>query len=360
MCVGVRVLLIFFLITVFYIANAFADPLPKRQPARDYRPLYGTSYSFEQAVWYGLSGRTEFVRLIDEYNFDWVRLPFFWDEPYDMHIADLKFAISEAQRRDIKVVIALGAKTPYYPEYHFPDEAASKVKFGEVIDSRHPIAEDILDIDRKVIRDLSGYDNIAYWQIENEPLTGNINNWKIDPSLIEAEIETVRGSDPGKRPIILNHVAAPSYDRRYKKLLDILKPGDVLGVGAYFKTQGVDLAAFNIFGAEIHIPWPKWFTWPVQSWGVLSPDYARLKKETAEKDVDLWILEMQAEPYIRVFDDASQKEFAFSADDITKANEYLRSLQIKSIGLWGAHFWRYREKNGDDSWARTIKSLTND
>jgi hypothetical protein len=195
--------------------------------------------------------------------------------------------------------------------------------------------------------------------VENEPYLANVNNWKIEDSLIAAEIDVVRKGDPKKRPVILSHVGPAVFDRKWKRLAGHLQPGDVVGVNAYFKTQGTNLFAFSIFGNNVYVPWPKFFVWPVQSWTFLSPDYAYLKKELSKSGVDLWILEMQAEPYIRLIDDANRSESFYKPDDIAKADKYLRSFQIKSIGLWGAGYWQFRESVGDNSWRNAVNNLVN-
>lgn len=360
-----RLILVIILLVVAYVANAFVNPFPDResQSQSNKRPLYGFTYSFEQAGWYGLSPRESYIKLLDEVKFDWVRLPFFWNqminENGELKIEDLEFATQEAQKRNIGVIIALGTRTPYYPEYKWPNEVASKVKFGDTIDINHPAAADILQIDRKLVEQLSGYDNITYWQIENEPFLAAINNWKIDTSLLEAEVKVVREADPGGRPIILNHVGPATLDKRYKKLLELLTPGDILGVNAYFKTQGVDILAFKIFGREVHIEWPRWLVFPNHSWLFLSPDYDQLKRETQAKGVDLWILEVQAEPYIRKVEEARADEFFYTAQDLIKADKFMKSWDVESIGLWGVHFWQYRQSLGDNSWVEAVKSVVN-
>lgn len=357
-------LLIFFTLFVFVI-TAFLNPIPVRKIKTDYRPLYGFSYSFEQAGWYGAKGREDYVRMLDEFEFDWVRLPFFWnwmvnkDGSFNKDFADLKFAIEEAQKRNVKVIVALGAKTPYFPEYHWPKEIEERVKFGEVIGADHAVAGDILAIDKKVVSELAPFDNIAYWQVENEPLIGNVNKWKIDSSLVSKEVDVVRQSDPKKRPIILNHAATGFYDTSWKKLLPILKKGDVFAVNAFFKTKGTDLVTTQILGREIHVLWPDHFVWPVHSWFVFSPNYSKIKREVAKNGNDLWILEMQSEPYIKKIEEADDPLLTFVPEDIIAGENFLRSYQVKSIGFWGAHFWQYRRANGDDSWTKVVEQIVN-
>lgn len=358
-----RILFVFFLLLVIYISYAFANPFPIRKSGIETKPSYGFTYIFDDAGWYGLDPRESYMKLLDEFDFQWVRLPFFWDQMVDangnLKLDDLIFAISEAQKRDVEVVIALGAKTPSYPEFHWPEEIASKVRFGEVIAASHPAASEILEIDGKVVRALASFDNISHWQVENEPYAANIRNLKIDKSLIEKEVEVVRSADPRARPIILNHVGPATVDRRWKPLLNLLKPDDILSVNAYFKTQGVYLLAFSFLGNQIEIRWPRWFTFPTQSWLFLSPDYKSIKEEAQSKNVGFWLLEMQAEPYIRTLDDANKKDFAFTPEDLSKADLLLRSQDVETIGLWGVHFWQYREKLGDSSWMSAAKKIVN-
>ncbi len=369
----VRSLLLIFLIVVIYVANAFANPIPRRKFDKNFKPIYGTSYSFEQAGWYGLDGRQNYLRMLEDFKFDWVRLSFFWDQmallrsdgtsegqaryEFNDNFDDLKFAIDEARKRNVKVIVAIGVKTPYFPEYHWPKDVAAKVKFGQRITADHPVASDILEIDRKVVEALSAYDNIAYWQVENEPLVGNVNKWKIDPGLIAKEVEIVRSVDPQKRPIILNHAAVGFYDRSWLQLLPILKPGDVFAVNAFFKTKGKDLITAKIFGRELHILWPDHLVWPVHSWGILSPNFESIKKRVEANGNKFWVLEVQAEPYIKKLEEADDPFLSFSARDIEAVDGFLKSYRFESVGLWGVHFWQYRAKHGDSSWIKTVSGV---
>ncbi|MBI3282803.1 cellulase family glycosylhydrolase [Candidatus Curtissbacteria bacterium] len=359
----VRFLFILLLLFAAYVAHAFSNPFPTSKSGSQIKPSYGFTYIFDDAVWYGLDTRASLIKLLDEFDFQWVRLPFFWDQMTDengnLKLDDLIFAISEAQKRDVKVVIALGAKTPSYPEFHWPEKIASRVKFGETIGANHPIATDILEIDRKVVEQLAQFDNISHWQIENEPFLANINNIKIDKSLIAAEVRAVRTADSKRRPIILSHVGPATIDGRWRLLLDLLQPGDVLAVNAYFKTQGVYLLSFSLSGNRIDIRWPRWFTFPSQSWLFLSPNYKSIKEEVESKNIDFWVLEMQAEPYIRSLEDAKRSEFPFTAEDLAKADLLLRTRGVETIGFWGVHFWQYRESIGDKSWIRAVKEIVN-
>lgn len=352
--------LLIFLILFAIIFNAFLNPFPKKNVPEGFKPSYGISFSFEQAGWYGLDAKKAYVELLDSAKFDWVRLPFFWDQMTgqngELKVESLKFGIEEAKKRNVKVVIALGAKTPYYPEYHLPEDVKSRTKFGDTFTLNHAIAADLLAVDRAVISELSKYDNVAYWQVENEPLLANVNGWRVGPSLIQAEINVVKGSDPRKRPIILNHVGPAVFDKKYKPLLAMLETGDVFGVNAYFKTQGTYLFSFKL-GRQINVPWPKWLVWPVQSWVGFSTDFEDVKKEVENRGLKFWVLEMQAEPYVRTKSDINKTFDYFKAIDISRADAFLRASRVESVGLWGSSYWVYKKKAGDSSWIDEVRSL---
>lgn len=355
------VLLLFIL--VIYVANAFLNPFPSRNVPEGFNPKYGTSFSFEQSGWYGQDPHKSFEKLITEHKFDWVRVPFFWDQMTDsdgnLKIDDLKFAAETAKAHNTKLIIAIGAKTPYHPEYHIPASLSSKLKFGDTIDANHAIASDILAINKKVVIALSAYESIGWWQVENEPYLANINNWQIDKEFLKKEVGEVRNSDPKKRPIILVTHSPHFIDGEWKDFFEILKPGDVFGINVFFKVQGPQLISFSIFGRETRIVWPKGFSMPAQSWLLISPDFLALKKYSESRNVEMWVMEMQAEPYIRTLEDAKRTSFEFTAGDISKADNFLKTYRIKSVGLWGANFWQFRESLGDESWMKAVDGIIN-
>ena len=362
----IRVFLLIFFVAFVFIVMAFLNPIPTRPTKTVDRPMYGVSYSFEQAGWFGVDPRKDYIQMLEEFKFDWVRLPFFWNQMVDpttdefnKNFEDLKFAIGEAQKRNVKVIVAIGAKTPYFPEYHWPKDIEDQVKFGEVIGADHEVTDDILAIDKKVVLELSPFDNIAFWQVENEPFVGNVNKWKIASSLVVKEAEVVRKTDPKNRPIILNHAATGFYDNSWQALLPILKEGDVFAVNAFFKTKGTDLISAKLLGKEIHLPWPDHLVWPVHSWFVFSPDFSKIKKDVEANGNDLWVLEMQSEPYIKKIEEAKDPLLSFEPKDIAAADKFLRSYDIKSIGFWGVHFWQYRKDRGDSSWNEAVKQIVN-
>ena len=355
-------MLFFVLFCIFlYVLNAFINPFPAKSVPEGFRPKYGTSFNFEESKWFGQDPREQYIKMLDTYKLDWVRLPFFWDKALkadgSLDLEDIKFAITEAEKRNVKRIVAVGVKTPYHPEFHIPEKYQSKVKFGDTITTSHPIADEVLKTTQKVVAELSVYDNIGWWQVENEPFLANINNVEIDRDFLAKEVILVRETDPLHRPIILTNHGPSSFDSEWKKYFEILEPGDIFGVNAFFKIQGPHLFSFSFGGKNFQVPWPSYVSWPAQSWPYLSADYAGVKKYSQNKKVQMWVMEMQAEPYIRTISDSQKRHFEFSSEDIKKADRFLKALRIDSVGLWGVNFWLYRDSLGDKSWSNSVLDM---
>lgn len=346
-----RIFLVILFVFVAYVANAFANPFPSKVKVESQSGKsisYGFSYSFEQAGWYGLDPKESYIDALEKYKFKWVRLPFFWNDSKSLD--DLEWATAEAEKRNVQVIVALGAKTPYYPEFHLPDNIKSQVKFADTISASHAIASDVLAVDKQVVERLSKFPNISYWQVENEPYLANINNVKIDRSLLSQEINVVRQTDKLNRPIMLTSDSGSYFKQNYIGLLDLMSKGDVLGVSVYFKTQGVNWAAFRIANKDFYVAWPRWLFFPVQSWGFLSPNYEKIKSEAERRGVKVWAVEVQAEPYSRALDDAKRKDLSFGAADLASADSFVKSQGFENVGFWGVSFWQFRKALSDSSW----------
>jgi len=68
---------------------------------------------------------------------------------------------------------------------------------------------------------------------------------------------------------------------------------------------------------------------------------------------------MQAEPYIKKIEQAQDPLLTYTPDDMIAADKFLKSFRIENVGLWGIHFWQYREQKGDRTWIETAKTIVN-
>lgn len=330
-------------------------PLPRKQV------FYGFSfnpYVFEQL---GLNWHSAYLKLIDSFDWEWVRLSFYWNKMVDennvLKLDDLWFQINEAEKRNINVVLVVGVKAPFYPEVYAPAELTKHFTLGENIKADSPTGKTILKVESELVPIIATSSAITYWQVENEPFAGPVNNWQIDISLLEEEMKLVRRLDPMNRPIILTHPAPYPFDSNWKKLLNLLKSGDVLGVNYFPKTRTPDIINFNLFGKHLKVKWPEFVNIPTYIWGPFSPDFKKVAKIVSNNGNKLWVMEMQAEPYLTKFNEVKGKIFVFQPEDIVKSDNQIRKSGINHIGLWGAHWWLLTAERGDSSWIEAVQQI---
>jgi len=330
-----------------------------RKPIEKSRVSYGLNFSPQVFGQTGLDWKNSYTRLLNEYNFSWVRVAFYWnqmvDENGNYHLDDLWFQLNEAEKRNVKVVLVIGAKAPYYPEIYLPEIYTKTMKFGEKISQQSEAGQKLLELEKDLVPKLATSLAITYWQVENEPFSGPVNNWTIDEGLLAKEIELVRSLDPQKRPIILTHPGPYIFDRKWQQLTKLLANKDIFGVNYFPKTRTPDIVTIHLFGKNFKINWPDFINLPVYIWGPISPDFGKVASEVSKNGNSLWIMEMQAEPYLTQFSQEKGKIFVFGPKDIIASDLQIRKYVIDHIGLWGANWWLLEEKRGNNEWLKTVE-----
>lgn len=349
-------IILFFLVILFVNYKRFSKlPIPQDEVS------YGFSFAPHPYAVAGLDWKKSYIELLDRFNFKWVRIAFYWDQSTDqagnLNLTDLTFQIEEAQKRNVSVIIAIGAKTPYYPEVYIPNHLTKDLKFGQELGNSAQIKKALLDVESNLIPKIATYSAITYWQVENEPYAGTRNNWTVGEDLLSEEIKVIKKNDPSKRPIILTHPGPFVWDHDWQKLLKHLAMGDVLAVNYFPKTRTPDVVTINLLGKDLKLIWPDFINIPVYIWGSISPDFEKVKNTVEAHGNKLWIMEMQAEPYLSEFKYARGKIFVFTPEDILKADLAIRKAGIHYIGFWGANWWLLSDKNGDSEWINMVEKV---
>ncbi|MEK7120557.1 MAG: endo-1,4-beta-xylanase, partial [Patescibacteria group bacterium] len=126
---------------------------------------YGVSFSKLHADELSLPWREVYKALIDDLEVRNFRLSAHWPmvEPkrdsYDFEAMD--FQIKESQREKAEVILAVGRRLPGWPECHIPDWA-KELSWEEQ-------KEEVMEYVEVMIERYKNYENIKYWQVENEP-----------------------------------------------------------------------------------------------------------------------------------------------------------------------------------------------
>lgn len=289
---------------------------------------FGVSFSHKYASELGLDWTEVYWAIINDLGVKDIRLAVHWDtieEDDDFYnLTDFEWMVEEAAKRDINIIMAIGRRTPRWPECHDPAWIAGLTK--EEIDRK------VLDMLEVVVNHFKGYKNIKVWQIENEPLLDLFGKCpKADKKLLEQEVALVRSLD--SRPIMITDTGELSNWTQAAQLADIF------GVTMY-KT------VWNKFIGVWRYPWP--------------PAYYYFKARRIGKKFDLdkiVVSELQAEPWAkgdeRIIDMPLWEQFnLFSRNDFMKNLDYVSRAGFKEAYLWGVEWWYWlkKEKNRPEFW----------
>lgn len=295
--------------------------------------IYGVSFSKFHSDELGLDWKKTFLALLDDLKVRNFRLSAHWPmvEPQDgkFNFSELDFQMREAQKRSASVILAVGRRLPGWPECHMP-EWASKLSPNE----RN---QKLLEYIETVVGRYRGFDNIKYWQVENEPYFAAFSRsgcGSFDEDFLKEEIALVRKLDPG-RPVLLTD--SGEWGAWYKAY----KNGDAFGTTMYLYVY------FKQGNISEPIRYP------------LIPAFYRIKQNiigTILGAKPSLVIELPAEPWLLqpIVDTPINDQLERMGLD--KFNEMVRfssKTGFDTFYLWGAEWWYWMKQNGHpEFWER--------
>lgn len=288
---------------------------------------YGLTFSPLVLKDMNLDWRTAFTEMLDDLSVKRLRLVAYWPmvEPtkdnYDF--TDLDWQIDQASQRGAKIILAVGARLPRWPECHYPqwynDENPAEQK------------QQLLSYLEQVIRRYNDNPAITAWQIENEPfLIGFGECPKLNIKLLDQEIALARSLT--KKPLVITDSGELSV------WLPAAKRADIFGTSIYRHTYSKNLR--------------RYITYP------MTPSFFRIKTKLTElftKTKDIIVIEMQAEPWGRkAYFTLSQaeRERTMNMTKLQDMLEFGRQSGFQTIYLWGVEWWYWEKQinNNSDYW----------
>ena len=301
-------------------------------PYKKTEVIYGVSFDREFAGYLGLDWQKTYAKILDEWGFRYLRLSAHWSEVEKekdkFNFAELDWLVKEAEKRQAKVILALGQKTPRWPECHVPEWASGLEE--TVYRAR---LENYL---QTVVKRYKDSRVIEYWQVENEPFLpfghkcGNITSENL-----QEEITIVKNLDP-VRPIIITDSGELSTWRKTAK------------VG-------------NFFGTTVYrVVWNKWLGYTTYNW--LPPTYFRLRfLLNGRAASEAYVMELQAEPWIpntHLVETPLEEQYkSMSVGQLNKNLDFTARLGMKRAYLWGAEWWVWLEEKGVKEFSELVKTL---
>ena len=299
-------------------------------------PEYGINFSCKRTQHLGQPCAALFARTLDELGVRYVRLSLYWSDVetrpgfYDFRSIDRLLAI--ADERGVRVTVTIGMKAQRYPEFWFPTwlrEAANLAPDGYPEDN--PLVRQALfPYLAAAARHVGAHPAVEALQVENEPFVhfeGHANGWRIRKEFLVREIEAVRAADPGQHPIAVSHA---SWLRRDDTWRWIVEQADILAQSVYTKRQ--------------RGPWPWLYIFPYRL-GPFTPDLPDQARVAARDGGQLWITELQAEPFEQPTVDIrripTHEAASFSLRWFHKNVRLANRSGATRVYLWGAEWWAY-------------------
>jgi len=296
---------------------------------------FGVSYSPVFARSLGIDWQKAYVDILDGLQVKKVRLASYWDQvekekgKYDFSETD--WLVSEAQKRNVKVILAYGIKVPRWPECFIP---------SFYMNDKTERERALLQYEYALIERYKNFDNIEMWQAENEPFLafGSCPAQAIDGDLVSREVAQTKLLDP-TRPVMVTDSGELSL------WLKAAKRADVFGTTLY---------------RTIYKPQLGYFNYP------LGPNFFRTKAlfiRLFANQKNIIISELQGEPWgPQWLSDMSLDEQykSMSPQKLEDIADYARKTNFSESYLWGAEWWYWLKttQNHPEMWD-TAKKIIN-
>jgi hypothetical protein len=297
-------------------------------------PIYGTTFTYEYAQYLDLDPRQTFIKLLDDYKFRYIRIPVPWDmiEPDadgGYQFKDIDWLMDEAAKRHAHIILAIGEKTPRWPECHTPAWAKELP-----LDQQHTL------LARSISATVTRYKNhsaLEAWQVENEPYLPFGECPQLDESFFKQLIQQVRDFDGSKHPIMITDSGELSLWTRSGQV------GDWFGTTLYRITWNKYLGYVNLN----YIP---------ASWYRLRLLWTKHEVENS------FVIELQGEPWIEngsiMTISQEEKNKSLSLDQFKDNITFAEQIGFPRVYLWGAEWWIWmEERGGDKEFANFTKEL---
>lgn len=293
--------------------------------------IFGVSFNPTYTRYLGFDAGEVFKTILDEWKFKYIRLSAQWEDIElnrgRYNFSELDYLMNEAEKRGAKILLAVGRKTPRWPECHLP-EWAKQISYEEY---KQPLRDYISE----VIKRYGNHPALEIWQVENEPFLPFGLCKAMPRKDLEAEISLVKELDQ-THPIMVT---------------------DSGELSLWTKTAG----AADLFGTTMYrVVWSKMLGYWNYDWFPSSLYRLRLWLNRVPKEKS-YIVELQAEPWIPdgTVQNTSlgEQNKSMNVDRMRKNISYAEETGMPRAYLWGAEWWYWLKKQGEMGIVNYIKTL---
>ncbi|MCH7828867.1 beta-galactosidase [Patescibacteria group bacterium] len=293
---------------------------------------WGVNFSQKQATYLNLDWQEVYLALLEDLNVKNLRIAAHWNllEPADQQFSfeGLDWQMDKAASYGAKVLLAVGMKTPRWPECHIPEWAEKLPK--------EELRAQVLEMLKAVVLRYKEHEALFAWQVENEPLLPFGECPFRDFSFLQDEVELVQSLDA-------EHEVLTSDSGEMSLWFNMARLGDKVAVTLYQKVWSEELNTY------LSLPLPSVF-------------YARkawLVKQLFGKEVVVG--ELQAEPWVQGELENStfqEQEKTMTLTQLQENIAFAKSTGLDTFYLWGGEWWYFMKEthNREEFW-QEVKNI---
>jgi len=306
--------IVLFLFCLFLLSFSFSFKNPNM--------IYGVSFSPAQATYLGLDYKKVYTAILDDWNFKYIRLSVPWDgveiTKGNFDFSQLDWLMSEAGKRNAKIILAIGEKTPRWPECHTPDWAKNL--------SAEEYQADLQNYMTEVVNRYKGSPALETWQVENEPFVPFGVCQTLSKETLNAEVSLVKKID-STHPILTTDSGELGFWRT------AAEAGDLFGTTMY------------------RIVWNKYLGYLNYN-SIFPPLFYRAKLWLAGRQPsDSYIIELQAEPWLPSNDPKTtplaEQYTSMNLEKLKENINFAENVGLSRVYLWGAEWWYWLREKGE-------------
>lgn len=296
---------------------------------------WGVTYSSKYAESeLGLDWQETYLAILDDLKVDNIRLSAYWDEieierdNYNFEVLD--WLIKEADKRNVKITLAIGRRLPRWPECHDPKWLSGL--------SKEEIGQEQLELVDLVVKRYNLVDNITTWQIENEPYLSTFGLCpSLDHQIFAQEIALTR--ELSQKPILVTDSGELNF-----WIMAAKTGADVVGSTLY-------RTVYNERIGYIKYPIPPIFYFAKASF--IKTFFNTKSVINSELQAEAWHTEKKDLSQMTLAESAKSMDIDQFKDNIT----FAKKAGFDDIYLWGAEWWYFlKTKQGNsDIWNEAKK-----
>lgn len=284
---------------------------------------YGVSFSKFHSDELNLPWKEVYISLLDDLGVRNFRLSAHWPmvefERDIFNFSELDFQLNEARKRKAKVIFAIGRRLPGWPECHEPAWVKQL--------SQEEKQLEIISYIEAVINRYKDYENIIYWQVENEPFLSVFAKehcGKLDKKFLRKEIALVKDLDPSRKVLVTDSGNLGLWYNAWRY-------GDAFGTSVYIYLWNPSVGQVR----TIYLP----SFYKVKS-NLMRILFGQKENMLIELSLEPWLLQ----PIVNTPIEEQIKRM--NEDKFLEIVSFAKDTGFSSQYLWGAEWWYWMKKNG--------------